>query len=167
MLNLSYVLIEKNLTEVVNDYDTEFLISYVMNKWEYKDDFKYWDVANPPAKSFLTGKGDCDDHARLMTYILHTKGHSLVYWVGLVSDDSGHATAVYYDLQKKQLSIIDVSGAWVRQTIQDFDELVHIPLFIKGVFEDTNYVSIRTWDTRKSIAVVDVKESSTDEIFSQ
>lgn len=166
-LHPTYAILEKNVTEVVKEFDAEITISYIMNQWVYASDLKYWDVANPPVQSFLTSEGDCDDHARLMTYILHTKGHSLVYWVGLASDDSGHATAVYYDLEKRQLSIIDVNGVWIRQTIEDFDELVHIPLLIKRVFEDTNYVNIRTWDTRKSIAVVNVKESSTDEIFSQ
>jgi len=167
LINRNYIILEKEFDELVNEYDLKLIIAHIKNQWTYTNDSKYWDVANPPVKSFLTSSGDCDDYARLVTYILHTKGHALVYYVMLVAEDSGHATAVYYDLETRKLNIIDVDGFWISVPVKEFDELVHIPRFIKGFFVDTVHIDIRTWDTRRSIATITVKEISTDAIFSR
>ena len=164
LFHFSYMAVDENLDEVIQEYDLSTIVRFINDQWEYRDDFRFWDVANPPVQSFLANGGDCDDYARLIAHILHVKGKSLVYYVMMVSEKTGHAVAVYYDLDEKTLNVIDVSGLWVGLSLENFDEEVHVPLVIKLIFADVVHVDVRTWDTKKSIVMKTVKEISTDEI---
>ncbi len=81
LLHLDYSLVEKNFDPLIDKYDLKIIVHLINSKWTYRNDHRLWDVANPPVKSFLELSGDCDDYARLMTYILHTKGYAQVYYV--------------------------------------------------------------------------------------
>lgn len=164
LFHLSYFLVQDRFDEIVADSSLTSLTFYIMSTWAYEYDNRFWDVASPPVQSFISRRGDCDDFARLMTYILHQKGFVDVYYVPFVLDDSGHAVTVYYDHDERQITLLDVNGYNISFPLANFDLQKHVPMLVKSLFENAVHVDIRTWDTRKSIASITVREISTDEI---
>jgi len=165
LLHIHYFLAEKNFDSLIDEFDLELIVHTINSEWDYRSDLRFWDVANPPVQSFLEKAGDCDDHARLMAYILHKKYPAeFVYFVMMTAKEIGHATAIYYDPDEKIVGIIDVSGLWVKMRVTNFDAKEHVSMILKYIFDDTIHIDVRTWDTRKSIVTKTIIETAKESL---
>jgi len=138
--------LQSDLDQIVDTTDLSVLLSYAFVKWDYKDDLRYWDVADLPVVAFAHLSGDCDDYARMAAYVEHKKGFDS-YFVSMVSADSGHAASVYYDPSKKLVILADINGVCTR-AVESFDMKRDIGQLIRFSDPDMVNFGVRSWDLK-------------------
>lgn len=142
-----------SLNSFVHEVNIISLIDAMLDKWKYTNDLEWWDVANPPVKSFISLSGDCDDAARLFAYIEHQKGYVDVYYVTMGAVPFGHAVSVYYDPTVQSVILADVNGLWGwninRLGKTSFNPQEHICQLVHIIYPKYKYIAFWTWDMRK------------------
>lgn len=144
---------------IVDAYDERYLISYIQHQWQYKNDPKGWDVANAPVLTFITMDGDCDDFARLATYIFHRHGYEDTYFVSLmrVNKEPGHAISVSYDPAHGVLTAADID-ANMGIKIGSFDMKSSIAQLLRDLYPEYDYYSVRSWNVGRVLWLDKIRE---------
>lgn len=140
---------------MIDETDLGMLLGYALFNWHYREDIKFWDVADLPVIAFTSLAGDCDDYARMAAYILHRKGFEQTYLVSMVAVKEGHLAVVYYDTNKKTLNLVDVNGSWVKDA-SAFDMERDIRRLLQRHYSDMVNFGVRTWDMKKVLLYAEV-----------
>lgn len=148
--------INATFNRMIDETDLGMLLGYALFNWHYREDIRFWDVADLPVIAFTYLAGDCDDYARMAAYILHRKGFDQTYLVSMVAAKDGHLAVVYYDTNKKTLNLVDVNDIWIKDA-PEFDMKRDIRKLLKLYYSDMVNFGVRTWDMKKVLLYAEVE----------
>lgn len=145
--------------KIVDKYDPYVLVEFMRTIWTYQVD-KFTDVSLLPQLSFAEAKGDCDDFARLAAYIYNRRGYK-TYYVGMFGRVTGHAVAVWVDVERQKLVMSGVDASFERTYNSGEDIFTAIGQLAQqaygyGTFQ---FISIQSPDIRKTLTWLTIEEN--------
>gem|GEM_PF-3842163 len=145
--------------ELIRTGEFNNMITLSWMEWKYREDVKLWDVPNLPIISFATMSGDCDDFARMTTYLLHAHyPNAPVYYITTGPDSGGgHAFAVYFDIFRGQIGMYDLNGRRWLDIDSNQDLIGNIRMLLMSEYSENLHFSVRSWDLEKIVHLGSIK----------